>query len=305
MKTYAEKDENKSRASANSLTTQKNNSKSTFQFVDNRPEAIAQRKIQEMVDNSSKVAELRAFQNSTQTKQVAQLQAITNNHSVPRVQRQANNNIIQLVTRRIAIQNKMSDEEVDDLKSGAKELGQVVHRKVLDLLSGSEGPIGEDDDIIIVAHGNTESIGDERNKKHDINISPKEAARVLGHILPTGFKGKITLHICHAAEKPPGGKAVAHRIAQSLGEYHLGGSVVAYRGEVSSEMGPNATTTYRGKEKPLSQSEVHFPINHEKDKQRHIDPEARKRRRTRAGEVVEPVKTFNGTVFTDSEDDFK
>jgi hypothetical protein len=70
MKTYADiKDENKSRAVASSLSTQKSNSKPTFQFVDNRPEAISQRKLQEMVNNSQQV------------EQLDQLQAIADNDS--------------------------------------------------------------------------------------------------------------------------------------------------------------------------------------------------------------------------------
>lgn len=47
----------------------KSNTESVFQFVDNRPEAIAQRKLREMTDNSSQV------------KQTAQLQALTDNYS--------------------------------------------------------------------------------------------------------------------------------------------------------------------------------------------------------------------------------
>ena len=51
MNTHADKKrETKSRAAANSLTKQESNGKATFQFVDNRPEAIAQRKLQEMAN---------------------------------------------------------------------------------------------------------------------------------------------------------------------------------------------------------------------------------------------------------------
>jgi hypothetical protein len=49
MNTYADKtQENKSQSVANELS-QKQSSKATFQFVDNRPEAVAQRKLQELV----------------------------------------------------------------------------------------------------------------------------------------------------------------------------------------------------------------------------------------------------------------
>lgn len=54
--------ENKSNAIANSLSKQQSVSKSTFQFVDNRPEVIAQRKLQEAINYSPQVKQLRAYQ---------------------------------------------------------------------------------------------------------------------------------------------------------------------------------------------------------------------------------------------------
>jgi hypothetical protein len=58
--------ENKSQAVANSLLKRQTNSASTFQFVDNRPTAIAQRKRQEMMNNhfaaSKSVAQLKTLQ---------------------------------------------------------------------------------------------------------------------------------------------------------------------------------------------------------------------------------------------------
>jgi hypothetical protein len=54
MNTHTDKaQENKSQAVSNSLTQKEGGSESTFQFADNRPESIAQRKIQVMVNNSS------------------------------------------------------------------------------------------------------------------------------------------------------------------------------------------------------------------------------------------------------------
>ncbi|MEP3388292.1 MAG: hypothetical protein ABJO02_08910 [Reichenbachiella sp.] len=53
MNTHAEKtQENKTQSVANTVSQKKNDNKSTFQFVDNRPEAITQRKLQEMANNS-------------------------------------------------------------------------------------------------------------------------------------------------------------------------------------------------------------------------------------------------------------
>ena len=44
--------ENKRLSPPNKISRKQSGSKSTFQFVDNRPEAIAQRKLQEMANNS-------------------------------------------------------------------------------------------------------------------------------------------------------------------------------------------------------------------------------------------------------------
>lgn len=86
MNTHADKtQENKSQSVANETSQKQSGGASTFQFVDNRPEAVAQRKLQEMTNNSSQVSQLRAFQEmankSPQAKQAAQLQVMANNHS--------------------------------------------------------------------------------------------------------------------------------------------------------------------------------------------------------------------------------
>lgn len=70
MNTHADKtQENKSQSVANGISQKQSSDKSTFQFVDNRPEAIAQRKLQEMANNSP------------QAKQATQLQEMASNSS--------------------------------------------------------------------------------------------------------------------------------------------------------------------------------------------------------------------------------
>jgi hypothetical protein len=102
MNTHADKTlENKSQTVANRLPKLQSKSVSTFQLVDNRPEAIAQRKLQEaisnsprvqqlkayheMAENSPQVSQLRAFQdranNSPQFSKTAQLQSMADNYS--------------------------------------------------------------------------------------------------------------------------------------------------------------------------------------------------------------------------------
>ncbi|MFT4803432.1 MAG: hypothetical protein ACJAUV_001965 [Flavobacteriales bacterium] len=87
--------ENKGRAVANSVS-QKSSGDSAFQFVDNRPEAVVQRKLQEMVNNSPQV------------NQAAQLQATSDNHSAQQNQ---------------PVQKKENYTGLpDDLKSGIENL---------------------------------------------------------------------------------------------------------------------------------------------------------------------------------------
>ena len=70
MNTHADKtQENKSQSVANTVTQKQGGGESTFQFVDNRPKAVAQRKLQERANNSPQV------------KQTAQLQAMANNYA--------------------------------------------------------------------------------------------------------------------------------------------------------------------------------------------------------------------------------
>ena len=75
MNAHADKtQENKSQSVANAVSQKQGGGESTFQFVDNRPEAVAQRKLQEMANNSPRV------------KQAAQLQAMADNYSAQQQQ---------------------------------------------------------------------------------------------------------------------------------------------------------------------------------------------------------------------------
>lgn len=86
MNSHADKtQENKNQSVANGFAQMEESSESAFQFEDNRPTAIAQRKAQEAANNSSKISQLRAFQemanNSPQVKQTIQLQDIIDSPS--------------------------------------------------------------------------------------------------------------------------------------------------------------------------------------------------------------------------------
>jgi hypothetical protein len=63
MNTHADKtQENKIQSVANTVAQKQSGGESTFQFVDNRPEAVAQRKLQEMANNNPRAMQLKAFQ---------------------------------------------------------------------------------------------------------------------------------------------------------------------------------------------------------------------------------------------------
>lgn len=63
MHTHANKiQENKSQSVANAVAQKQSDSGAIFQFIDNRPESIAQRKLQEITNNSYKVSPLRVGQ---------------------------------------------------------------------------------------------------------------------------------------------------------------------------------------------------------------------------------------------------
>ena len=118
MNTHADKaSKNKGQVIANGLSKlRQGESKSPFQFADNRPEAVAQRKLQELADNSQQVSRLRALQqlanasphvsqlkslqelanNSPQVKQAAQLQALSSAKAPSPIQQEIASGIAQL-----------------------------------------------------------------------------------------------------------------------------------------------------------------------------------------------------------------
>jgi hypothetical protein len=93
MHTHVDKIQENKKQSASAADNQlRSGSESTFQFVDNRSKAIAQRKLQDMANNSPQVSQQTALQqmadNRPQAKQAAQLKTKSNlNTSMP-IQRQ-------------------------------------------------------------------------------------------------------------------------------------------------------------------------------------------------------------------------
>lgn len=87
MSTHVDKTQkNKTQSTANVVFQKMNSGESNVQFVDNRPEADAERKLQEMVNNSSRVKQVRAFQAMADNRATQQQQPIhkkENNTGLP------------------------------------------------------------------------------------------------------------------------------------------------------------------------------------------------------------------------------
>ena len=128
MNTHVDKtSENKSQAVANSLPKLQSNSESTFQFMDNRPETIAQRKLQEAINNNPHVQQLKAYQemanSSQQVKQLSAYQAMADNFSSQTAQRKENLEEETLQGKFEPIQKKENNTGLpDNLKSGIENL---------------------------------------------------------------------------------------------------------------------------------------------------------------------------------------
>ena len=99
MNTHAVKTtDNKSQSVADTVSQKQGNGGALFQFEDNRSEATVQRKLQKMVNGSSKVSQLKTFHDiansSPKARHSTQLQSKTDNHSVQQkqpIQKKENN----------------------------------------------------------------------------------------------------------------------------------------------------------------------------------------------------------------------
>lgn len=100
MNAYTDKTkENKSQSMANEVSKKSNVSGPAFQFVDNRPEAVAQKKLQVMANNSP------------QTKQIAQWQSIANSHNAQHLNFISGNNKNGPIQRRPLSENERKQLE--------------------------------------------------------------------------------------------------------------------------------------------------------------------------------------------------
>ena len=112
MKTYADKkQDNKNQSIANDVYQKRSSDESTFQFVDNRPEAITQRKLQNIIDSS------------TQAKKITQLQAIANTHTVQRFPFDKDGNDLSAVS---GFKDGMKSATIDRLRPPSLRVGSML-----------------------------------------------------------------------------------------------------------------------------------------------------------------------------------
>ena len=113
--------ENKRKSIANSVMPKESGGEHPFQFVDNRPEAVVQRKLKEMADNSPQM--------SAQRNTVASMLNITRN-----VRRVIQSKVVQFwpsgTTKHVKDQAKVrgiSEQEVDDAAAKGKKYDILAH----------------------------------------------------------------------------------------------------------------------------------------------------------------------------------
>jgi len=129
MNTHTDKtQDNKSKSVANEISKRQSGGESIFQFVDNRPEAIAQRKLQEMANNSPQVkraAQLQAMANNDSAQQQQPIQKKENNTELPNNSKSGIENFsgysMDYVKGNVQINDDGSLEKEGDVK-GAKAL---------------------------------------------------------------------------------------------------------------------------------------------------------------------------------------
>lgn len=134
MNTHADKSQkNKTQAGAYSLTKKQGHSESAFQFVDNRTGSIAQRQVQEAINNSPRVKPLRVFQEmdnkENSVKQLRNYQVMADNYTFQTAQRKGNLDKETLQGKTESIQKKNNTTGLPDrLKTGIENLsGQSMY----------------------------------------------------------------------------------------------------------------------------------------------------------------------------------
>lgn len=153
--------EKKSQSVATAIAQKQSRGESTFQFVDNRTEAIVQRKLQEMADNCPRAIQLRAFQemanHSPHTTQTAHLPAVADKYTLQPIQKKEDNTglsdnlqsgieeVSLIGVSDVAIQRMDNGRGNSDYESESEEDDGLIAvrdpyvREALEVLSGNNG----------------------------------------------------------------------------------------------------------------------------------------------------------------------
>jgi hypothetical protein len=127
--------ENKSQSVANAISQQQSSSDSSLQFEDNRPEAIAQRKLQEMANNNPQVKKAAQLQAKVNSKQVRPL--IADNRVVQQkpvvqflttVEETAKQAATRVKNNIQEIARKLGVLKINEITSKAKEFTEIANK---------------------------------------------------------------------------------------------------------------------------------------------------------------------------------
>ena len=266
MSGYADQtEENKSEFVASSVAQMQTSGEPTFEFLDTRPESIAQRKLQNIADNSPQVSQLQSFQemanNSSQTRQVAQLQAMADTYSAqqsPTIQRQENNTGLP-DTLKSGVEN-LSGLSMDDVK---------VHRNSDKPAQLNAHAYAQGSDIHLGA-------GQEKHLPHEAwhVVQQKQ-----GRVKPTmQMKGKVNVNDDVVLEKEADTMGAKAMYTTNVGEVNLKVATLSQENiqlnaVVNQDSGPSFVKTHDiGGELPFADSE---PLSDEQNDEFIKDQEKR------------------------------
>jgi len=162
MNTHADKTQkNESQSVANVVSQKKSGGKSTFQFVDNRPEAVAQRKLQELVNNNTDVPSTikkETFLNSNESdiepRQAVNTTCFTDNRPKSILQKkQISKQLTNVKSNQIIQRNKFSHTlpVADEALSATEGVDRVGLAGNMKRVAAVTGPSGE---RYVTARGN-------------------------------------------------------------------------------------------------------------------------------------------------------
>ncbi|HKJ43239.1 MAG TPA: hypothetical protein VKA27_14175 [Sunxiuqinia sp.] len=176
MNTHADKSqENKNQTVANKSSQMQNVGESTFQFVDNRVEAVAQRKLQGMANNSPRAQNATQLQTIANNNSIQQQQAIPKNGESEVVSGQGN----QVASQALHVTQLHSDTiqmagHAEDLcfvgrwlvkRADSTEINQYVDGETPSIAPNFSGPFYTADEAISFLQDSGENVAQDKTDK--------------------------------------------------------------------------------------------------------------------------------------------